>query len=433
MTKNRLKRIIRLGKSICAGNACWFWSLGGMEKFLRFMLPLLLIVGSVLVVIALASWQKSKSAERKPDTNRAVLVETIEAEVVSLNFTIRSQGTVRPRTETTLVSEVSGKIVSVAPEFVAGGFFRSGQQLLQIDPSDYATALKRAEAALASRVAKLADETARSEQAMRDWKNMGKEGQPSDLVLRKPQMADATANVSAAEADVQKARRDLERTSITLPYDGLVRQKAADIGQYVSPGARLGVTFAIDTAEVRLPLTHDDLNYLDLPSETEVRDNDKPYPPVTLSAATANGTSQWQARIIRTEGVVDETSRVIYAVAQVVDPYGVLGQSHQQELKIGTFVHAEIQGLPADNVVVLPRYVLRADNTILVANAASELEILPVSVLRAESRNVYLSGGIEGGTQVVITTLDAPVPGTRLTIRGRDEPATQAGGEGREQ
>jgi len=393
-----------------------------MEKFFKFMLPLFLIIGSVLVVIALASWQKSKSAERKPDTEKAVLVETIDAEVVSLNFTVNSQGTVRPRTETTLVSEVSGKIVSVAPEFVAGGFFRAGQQLLQIDPSDYETALKRAEAALASRVARLADETARSEQALRDWKNMGKQGQPSDLVLRKPQVADAKANVSAAEADVQKARRDLERTSISLPYDGLVKQKAVDIGQYVTLGTRLGVTFAIDTAEVRLPLTHDDLNYLDLPSETEVRNNDKPFPPVTLSAQNGDGVSQWQARIIRTEGVVDETSRVIYAVAQVVDPYGVLGQSHQQELKIGTFVNAEIQGLPADNVVVLPRYVLRADNTVLTANADNELEILPVTVLRAEPKKVYLSGGIEGGTRVVITTLDAPVPGTKLAIRGLDEP-----------
>jgi RND family efflux transporter MFP subunit len=393
-----------------------------MEKFFKFMLPLFLIIGSVLVVIALASWQKSKSAERKPDTEKAVLVETIDAEVVSLNFTVNSQGTVRPRTETTLVSEVSGKIVSVAPEFVAGGFFRAGQQLLQIDPSDYETALKRAEAALASRVARLADETARSEQALRDWKNMGKQGQPSDLVLRKPQVADAKANVSAAEADVQKARRDLERTSISLPYDGLVKQKAVDIGQYVTLGTRLGVTFAIDTAEVRLPLTHDDLNYLDLPSETEVRNNDKPFPPVTLSAQNGDGVSQWQARIIRTEGVVDETSRVIYAVAQVVDPYGVLGQSHQQELKIGTFVNAEIQGLPAYNVVVLPRYVLRADNTVLTANADNELEILPVTVLRAEPKKVYLSGGIEGGTRVVITTLDAPVPGTKLAIRGLDEP-----------
>jgi len=294
--------------------------------------------------------------------------------------------------------------------------------LLQIDPSDYQAGLKRAEAALASRKAKLADETARSEQALKDWQNMGKKGQPSDLGMRKPQLADAKANVSAAEADVQKASRDLERTLITVPYDGLVRQKAVDIGQYVTPGTRLGITFAIDTAEVRLPLSHSDLNYLELPTETEVQNKARSYPPVTLSAERAGGIRQWQARIIRTEGVVDEISRVIYAVAQVVDPYGVLGQSHQQELKIGTFVNAEIEGLPAENVVVLPRFVLRPDNTVLVANSDNELEILAVTVLRAEPKKVYLSKGIQGGARVVTTTLDAPVPGTRLTVRGFEEP-----------
>jgi len=404
-----------------------------MGKFFKFMLPLILIIGSVLVVIALVTWQKSQTAERKTDTEKAVLVDTIEAEVVSLNFSVNSQGTVRPRTETIVVSEVSGKIVSVAPEFVAGGFFHQGDVLLQIDPSDYEAGLKRAEAALASRKAKLADETARSEQALKDWRNMGRQGEPSDLALRKPQMADARANVSAAEADVQKARRDLERTRITVPYDGLVRQKAVDIGQYVTLGTRLGVTFAIDTAEVRLPLTNSDLHYLDLPSETEVKNKDKSFPPVTLSVENGAGISQWQARIIRTEGVVDETSRVIYAVAQIVDPYGVLGQSHQQELKIGTFVNAEIQGLPADNVVVLPRYVLRADHTILTVNADNELEILQVTVLRAEPKSVYLSTGIEGGTKVVITSLDAPVPGTKLAIRGADKPIETKPGEGSDQ
>jgi RND family efflux transporter MFP subunit len=393
-----------------------------MGKFFKFMLPLILIAGSILTVVSLVAYKNSQRAERKPDTEKTVLVDTIEARVESLNFTVDSQGTVKPRTETTLVSEVSGKIVSVAPEFVAGGFFHEGEVLLQIDPSDYEAGLKRAEAALASRKAKLADETARSEQALKDWQNMGKKGQPSDLGLRKPQMADARANVSAAEADVQKARRDLERTRITVPYDGLVRQKAVDIGQYVTPGTRLGITFAIDTAEVRLPLSHKDLNYLKLPTETEVKNQARSFPPVTLSAEVAGGTRQWQARIIRTEGVVDEVSRVIYAVAQVVDPYGVLGQSKQQELKIGTFVNAQIEGLPAENVVVLPRYVLRADNTVLVANSDNELEILPVTVLRAEPKKVYLSKGIKGGTKVVTTTLDAPVPGTRLTVRGLEDP-----------
>jgi len=404
-----------------------------MGKFIKFMLPLILIATSILVVIGLVAYQESQNAERKPETEKAVLVDIIEAEVTSLNFTVNSQGTVRPRTETTLVSEVSGKIVSVAPEFVAGGFFREGEVLLQIDPSDYQAGLKRAEAALASRKAKLADETARSEQALKDWQNMGKQGQPSDLGLRKPQMADAKANVSAAEADVQKARRDLERTQITVPYDGLVRQKAVDIGQYVAPGTRLGVTFSIDSAEVRLPLTHSDLDYLELPSETEVQNKDKSFPPVTLSAQRPGRTSQWQARIIRTEGVVDETSRVIYAVAQVIDPYGVLGKSHQQELKIGTFVNADIQGLPADDVVVLPRYVLRPDNTVLVANDDNELEILQVTVLRAEPKKVYLSEGIPGGARVVTTTLDAPVPGTRLAIRGLETSTPPAATEVAEQ
>jgi multidrug efflux pump subunit AcrA (membrane-fusion protein) len=283
---------------------------------------------------------------------------------------------------------------------------------------------------LASRKAKLADETARSEQALKDWRNMGKQGEPSDLGLRKPQMADAWANVSAAEADVEKARRDLERTQITVPYDGLVRQKAVDIGQFVSPGTRLGVTFAIDSAEIRLPLAPTDLNYLDLPSGTETSSRLKPFPSVTLSAQAAGEGNHWQAQIIRTEGVVDETSRVVYAVAQVVDPYGVLGQSHQSELKIGTFVNAEIQGLPVENMVVLPRYVLQANHTVFVVNDQNKLEILPVVVLRAEAKKVYISSGIKSGTRVITTTLEAPVPGTQLAINGLDANAESTPGNG---
>jgi RND family efflux transporter MFP subunit len=389
-----------------------------MGKFFKFLLPLFMIMGSILIVIALVAYKNSQRADRKPDTNQAILVDTVNAEVVSLNLIVSSQGTVRPRTETALVAEVSGKIVSVSADFVAGGFFREGEVLLQIDPSDYRAGLKRAKAALASRKAKLADETARSEQALKDWRNMGKQGQPSDLGLRKPQMADAKANVSAAEADVDKALRDLERTQITVPYDGLVRQKSVDIGQYVAPGTRLGFTFAIDTAEVRLPLTNTDLKYLELPTGIQAKNQDIPYPPVTLSAQRAGDTDQWQAHIIRTEGVVDETSRVVYAVAQVIDPYGVLGQSHQNELKIGTFVNAEIQGLPAENVVVLPRFVLQANHTVMIINDASELEILPVEVLRTEPKRVYISSGVKGGARVITTTLDAPVPGTKLAING---------------
>jgi RND family efflux transporter MFP subunit len=398
-----------------------------MRKFIRYILPLGLVIVSILLVSIMAGIAKSKRPERREDGAQAMLVETIVAELRSLNFTVRSQGAVKPRTETTLVSEVSGKIVSVSPDFVAGGFFRKGEVLLQIDPSDYRTALKRAEASLASRQARLADEQARSEQALKDWRNLGRQGEPSDLVLRKPQLQDAIANVSAAEADVQKARRDLQRTSITVPYDGLLKEKLVDIGQYVTPGTRLGVSFAIDTAEIRLPLSAADLAYLDLPSATEAANAD--FPAAMLHSEEGGESRSWTAQIIRTEGVVDEASRVLYAVAQVVDPYGVLGQSEQDELKVGTFVRADIEGKAANDVVVLPRYVLQNDNTVLVANEQRELEIRPVKVLRAEPRLVYISGGLRGGEHIVTTTLDAPIPGLKLSIAGEQEEPGPAAGE----
>jgi len=394
-----------------------------MRKFFKYILPLGLIGISIVAVAIMVSIAKGKQPERKDTANQAIRVDAIPAKITSLNFAVFSQGSVMPRTETTLVAEVAGQIVSVSSNFISGGFFREGEVLLQIDPSDYQTALLRAQAALAARKAQLADQQARSDQALKDWTNLGREGDPSDLTLRIPQLAEAKAGVQAAEAELQEAKRDLQRTRIKVPYDGLVRNKKVDVGQYVTPGTPLGVTFAIDTAEIRLPLSNSDLAYLDLPSATRL---DKAHRvPVKLSTDGARTGGVWQSEIVRTEGVVDVRSRVLYAVAEVVDPYGVLGQSSQGELKMGTFVKAEIKGLRADNVVILPRSVLQADNTVLVANDERKLEIRQVTVLRAEPRNVYISDGLEGGELVITTSMDAPIPGTRLAITGEEPPAQE--------
>jgi RND family efflux transporter MFP subunit len=397
-----------------------------MRKFVRFLLPLGLIFGAIVIVIGLVTLARSKHSEKKPEAAAAILVETVPARLQSLNFSVYSQGTVRPRTETLVVAEVAGKIIAVSPNFIAGGFFHQQEVLLQIDPSDYQTGLKQAQATLASRQAQYADQKARSEQALKDWQNLGREGEPSDLTLRKPQLAEALAGVQAAEADLQKAERNLARTSIRLPYEGLVRSKQVDLGQYVGPGTPLGVTFSIATAEIRLPLSTRDIAYLQLPSATSLEHAHRPQVLLTAEGSGISGT--WQAEIIRTEGVVDEASRVIYAVAEIADPYGVLGQSEQPELKVGTFVRAEIQGLRADNVIVLPRAVLRENDTVLVANDDNRLEIRPVDVLRAEPQTIYVSGGLQAGERVISTAMEAPIPGSLLTVgngAADDEAAAQ--------
>jgi RND family efflux transporter MFP subunit len=391
-----------------------------MRSFLKYFLPLGVVLAAVAVVALLVTVAKSKRPERKETADRAVPVEAIPARLQSLNFSVRSQGPVKPRTETTLVAEVAGQIVSVSSNFIAGGFFREGEVLLQIDPSDYQTGLRRAEANLASRKARYADEKARSEQALKDWRNLGREGEPSDLVLRKPQLAEALAGVQAAEAELQEAQRNLERTQIKVPYDGLVRSKLVDVGQYVGPGTPLGVTFAIDRAEIRLPLSSSDLAYLDLPSATRL---DRAHRvAVSLTADTGGPDAVWQAEIVRTEGVVDASSRVVYAVAEVVDPYGVLGESRQAELKVGTFVRADIVGTRIEDVVVMPRLVLRPNDTVFIADEQRRLQIRPVTVVRTEPRSVYISDGIEPGELVITTPMEAPIPGMQLSIIGEDAP-----------
>jgi RND family efflux transporter MFP subunit len=395
-----------------------------MRKFLRYILPVALVLGAIVFVVGLATLSNSKRPEKSQEPDKAILVDVIPASKESQFLSIVSQGTVRARTETTLVAEVPGKIVSVSQNFVAGGFFRENEVLLQIDPSDYQAALKRAHANLASKKAQYADQKARSEQAMKDWKNLGRKGEPSDLTLRKPQLAEALAGVQAAEADLLKAERDLARTRISLPYDGLVRAKNVDVGQYVGTGAQMGATFAIGTAEVRLPLSSRDVAFIRLPSATKLEDSVRPE--VQLSAESSGLSGHWRAEIVRTEGVVDEASRVIYAVAEIKDPYAVLGENTQNVLRVGTFVRAEIQGLRVDNVVVLPRSVLRPDNTILVANRERRLEIRQVDVLRAEPQVVYISSGISEGDQIITTSMDAPISGTLLKINDESLPDTPA-------
>ncbi len=347
------------------------------------------------------------------------LVEVMALEEASVDFRVTTQGTVRPRTETVLSAEVSGPIVRVSPKFVAGGVFEKGEELLRIDPTNYRVAVEQAEALLKQR-----------EIEYEGSKKLRLSGYRAEADL-----ASAAAALATARAELTRSKRDLERTRITLPYDGMVRAKEADIGQYVNPGTRLAVTFATDYAEIRLPLTDQDLAFVDLPEPGALTQGGAVEgPAVRLTAEREGRTATWQARIVRTEGVVDETNRVTYAVARIQDPYGLEAASQDRmPLPMGSFVAAEIDGVTMDDIVRVPRRALRANNQLLFVDEDSRLRIRSVDIIRADAEYAYLRSDSVHGESITLTALESPINGMRVRTEAGDRAERERLAAGAEQ
>lgn len=362
-----------------------------------------------------------RSQEEAPRFNAPPAVLTVEARrLAPTNYTVQvhSQGTVSPRTESTLIPEVSGRITDIAPAFRNGGFFETGDLLVQIDPSDYQSAVVVAEATLKQAEATLEIEKAQSEQARENWKQLGSGGEPSPLVLRVPQLEEAAASVAAAKARLERAKRDFERTRITAPYAGRILSKQVDVGQYVTPGTVLATIYAVDYAEIRLPLSADQQAFVRIPEiyrgEEAAKIGDGP--PVRIHAATANRVHTWQGRLVRAEGAIDVRSRQLFVVAQVDDPYGVREEG-KPPLKVGMFVEAEITGETLNDVFVIPRGAVRGTDEVLLIDGDNKFRRRQVDVLWRDSKSIVTSGPLETGDLLCVTAVPFAAEGGSVVPR----------------
>ena len=333
-----------------------------------------------------------------------------------LRIQVQAQGTVTPLKETAILAEVKGRIVDVADSFNVGGFVSRDEVLLRIDPRDYQTSLLRAQAAVESAESSLAQEKGRAEVALQEWKKLPKGSQRSeearDLYLRKPQLEQAEAQLLAAQAELNPARDNLERTIIKAPYDALIRAKHSDLGKFVSAGKPLADIFSVESAEVRLPIPQSKLAYLELPGLKGYEQGS----PIDLYTDVSGEVKHWTADLHRTEGIFDERSRVLYTVARIEDPYA-LKDPTREPLRIGTFVNANIEGRELKGLVTLPRYLLRAGNFIWVVDESMHLRNRKVSVLRTGGDHIYVNAGLDEGDLVSLTALDSSFAGSKVTIK----------------
>jgi RND family efflux transporter MFP subunit len=333
-----------------------------------------------------------------------LVVRTVTAQPQQVRLNVSSQGQVAAEHTIDLVSELQGSITRVAPAFVTGGYFKAGDVLLQIDPTDYELARVRAEARVAEEIEELEVEKSEAELAAEGL-----------FPLREARVASGEARVQSARAELAQAEADLKRTRIRVPYDGRVLFTQVDLGQYVGKGQALGRIYSTDIAEIRLPLTDQQLRYLDLPFGA--RPNDPlPETPVILRAEVGGHPAEWQGTLHRMEGAVDPDNRVWYAVVRVDDPYGLQAPEQITPLAVGLFVEAEIEGRTVDAVFRLPRSALRNEDDVLIADNENRLRRRKVEVLRTDFSSVYITDGLEAGDQVCVSPVEAFVDGLLVEV-----------------
>lgn len=346
-------------------------------------------------------------------------VDVIRAIPQSITLNVHAQGVITPRTEIDLVPEVTGRITRLHPAFVTGDTFSKDEILVTIDPRDYDLAITSAEAEVAEARHRLALEEAESEQARHEWETLGSKHPPTALMLREPQLAEARAKLKAAQASLEQARLQRSRCDWRAPFTGKIRSKTIGLGQYVQSGNPVARLFATDTAEVRLPLAMDQLNYLEWPRYSDTEKNRQTdagdSPRVILSARLAGMQQTWKGRIIRIDNAVDETTGLIHAVAEI--HYPQKNHENQHQLMPGLFVNAQVEGRRLDNVFRLPREAINVERQVLLIDEDERVRIQPVDILRIETDYVLVNSGLGANDLVVASAITSLSAGVKVNFR----------------
>jgi multidrug efflux system membrane fusion protein len=347
-----------------------------------------------------------------------VNLRVVSSQVVhnsSKRIDVTTHGTVTPRTEISLVAQVSGEVTSISSSLENGGFFAAKDVLVQLDQRDYKLEVTGAAAIVAQAELRVKLEEAEAEVAAREWKSVGK-GEATPLTLRVPQVQEAKAGRAAAKAALAKANLALERTTIRAPFAGRVRAKTVDIGQFVTVGTKLARIYAIDFAEVRLPLHDSKLKYLDLPLTFGGKAKNGKDTVVTLRARFAQQVQEWTGTIVRTEGEIDAKSRMVHAIARVADPYSRDGGHERPPLSVGMFVEAVIHGRTFDNVVEISRDAVRDGDEVLVIDDDNRMYRRKIRPLHRGEHTVIVEKGLYDGDRICLSTIGVFVEGMKVKL-----------------
>jgi RND family efflux transporter MFP subunit len=346
---------------------------------------------------------------------------------------LQGLGEVKPVRRLVMQSEVSGRVVERNGALLPGGLLMRGEPLVRVDGRDHATVVAAQTAALEQASAAMVEERGRKQVAEYEWQASAQQlsEDARKFALRETHARSVEASVSSARSQLDKARRDLAKTQVKVPFDALVLDATVEIGQLVTPAASLATVVAIDRYWVEVAVPVSQLIHFEIPG-VNVATGAKGSPAKVLLDAGAGVVIERTGFVERLLGQVDAKGRMARVLVAVDDPLGLtaaraLAAGSETDkpratlpLLLGSFVRVHIDGAPLADTTELPRVALVDDDAVwLVADGKLLRREVEVAWRNADT---VLVRGLRAGDAVVTTPLASPTEGMAVRIEG-DAPA----------
>ena len=371
------------------------------------------LVGAAALILLIFSTEPEASRETATKET-PMLVQVTEAQQGNFTPTITATGTVIPSQEIMLSPRVSGQVVDRSPNFTPGGYVEEGERLLQIDPSDYQTALTQAQSDLRQARSELQRELGLQQAAQREYDLLEDSLSPANraLVLREPQLESVRAQVEAAESNVTQAELNLERTTVRAPFSGHVLARNVNLGSLVSPGQDLGQLVGMDSYWIETTVPVSKLRWLSFGDRQGEKGS-----PVKIQNRTAWLPDEYRSGYLYSRlGSLENETRMARVLVEVPDPLArQTKNTGKPELIIGSFLQVEMQAQTLENVVRVNRDYIRQNQTLWVKENDT-LSIRDINIRFEDENYAYITEGLEGGEHVVTTNLATVRNGAPLRL-----------------
>ncbi len=381
----------------------------------RALLPITILAVAGVVFVMLVRNPERLEAVAPEQALTTVRVAPVEPRSVTMQ--VRSQGKVQASRRVSLSAAAAGPVSWISPNLVAGGYFTAGEAILRLDSSDFENALIRGQSA----VSQAETDARHSSTELERYRELAARRLVSESQLQELQRQADNAAVRLRDARAALAQTELElkRSEVTAPFATIVESTSIELGQHVNRGSALATLLSADEVEVRLPLALTQLGYLDIPLGHRGELPEDAQAPVTLQGMFGGQLHTWTGRLVRTEAGIDASNNAVQAIVRVDNPQSVGAAEEDANaipLPVGLYVEATIKGKSVDNIVDLPREVIRGGNQVLVVDTENRMHFREVEILRLESDRVLISGGLRAGELICMSPIQAVVDGMAVQV-----------------